>query len=70
MKNILIIASILTTVMAGCDRNQAMPEVNNENCQTAKIMQIKDEATRQEFGKICSRRLAQPNSLPSNPKRW
>jgi entry exclusion lipoprotein TrbK len=70
---ILILATVTTAFLAGCDTKpaqQAMPNVNDENCQLETIMQIADRTTREQFGGLCSRRSTGPETLPANPKKW
>jgi entry exclusion lipoprotein TrbK len=65
---IVLWAGFFAAVMSGCGR-APMPEVNDANCQVEKILMIKDEATRREFGGRCSR---QPVSIAptEKPKNW
>jgi entry exclusion lipoprotein TrbK len=65
---IVLWTAFVAAGLAGCD-SAPMPEVNDANCQFDKIMQIKDEATRREFGGLCSRR---PVSIAptEKPKNW
>ncbi|MBD3812846.1 MAG: entry exclusion lipoprotein TrbK [Betaproteobacteria bacterium] len=65
---IVLWAAFVAAGLAGCGR-APMPEVNDANCQIDKIMQIKDEATRREFGSLCSR---QPGAIAptEKPKNW
>jgi entry exclusion lipoprotein TrbK len=67
----LILAAVIAALLTGCDKAPAtMPEVNDANCQIDTIKQIEDEATRREFGSLCSRRPVGPDTLPANPKKW
>ncbi|WP_017842837.1 entry exclusion lipoprotein TrbK [Methylotuvimicrobium buryatense] len=70
---ILILVTVMPAFLAGCDpepAEQAMPEVNDENCQLEKIMQIADRTTREQFSGLCSRRSTGAETLPANPKKW
>jgi entry exclusion lipoprotein TrbK len=67
---IVMWAAFVAAGLAGCDSVPVpMPEVNDANCQIDKIMQIKDEAMRREFGGRCSRR---PGAIAptEKPKNW
>ena len=78
MKKTLLIAALMAA-LTGCEKQSplpvmsevapVMPEVNDANCQIDKIMQIKDEAMRREFGGRCSRR---PGAIAptEKPKNW
>lgn len=64
---ITLMAAFVAAGLTGCGR-EPMPEVNDENCQINKILQIEDEATRREFGSLCSRRIRaiSPTEKPMN----
>lgn len=70
--NILMLVICVASLLDGCDKKsvqQAMPEVNEENCQLETIMQITDRTTREQFGGLCSRRPI-GISPTENPKNW
>lgn len=61
----LALAALVAALVAGCGK-QAMPEVNDENCEhIAKI--IKDKEMQQEFSGLCLRR---GTFKPSPPKSY
>lgn len=71
MKKTLLIAAVMAALLAGCEKQpaiQAMPEVNDANCQIEAIKKIEDRATREEFAGLCSTR---PRIAPTkNPLNW
>lgn len=71
MQKTLLIAAVMAALLAGCEKQpaiQAMPEVNDTNCQIEAIKKIKDRATREEFAGLCSTR---PRIGPTkNPLNW
>lgn len=70
--NALMLAALVTALVAGCDNKparQSMPEVNEENCKIEVIKQITDKATRAKFAGMCSRRPV--GIAPTEkPKNW
>lgn len=66
------LAAVLVLLIAGCDNQsamQALPTVNDANCQIEKIKRIQNKAARQEFAGQCSRRTS--GIAPTeNPKNW
>lgn len=64
----------LLMILAGCDNEPpkpVIPEVNDANCQMAKIMKIEDRATREEFAGRCSRRAVGGGIAPTEkPMNW
>ena len=69
--NVVAIGVLFAGLLVGCAPTpEPMPEVTAENCRPERIQQIRDEATRREFGSRCSRLPAGPDTLPTNPKRW
>jgi len=69
--NVVAIGALFAGLLVGCAPiPEPMPEVTAENCRPEGIQQIRDEATRREFGSRCSRLPIGPDTLPTNPKRW
>lgn len=64
----------ITLAIVGCDNTPpapTMPEVNDANCQMAEIMKIQDQATRETFAGLCSRRPAGSGIAPTEqPLNW
>lgn len=59
MKTTMMFAGLVAALLVGCDNKQstqAMPEVNDANCQIEKIKKIEDKSTRETFAGLCSRR--------------
>lgn len=70
--NISIPFVLVTILLTGCENKpvqQAMPEVNDKNCQIENIRKIEDKAMREQFAGLCARR---PGRIaPSDkPKNW
>ena len=69
--NVVAIGVLFAGLLVGCAPTpEPMPEVIAENCRPERIQQIRDEATRREFGSRCSRLPVSPGTLPTNPERW
>jgi len=70
--NILMFAVLVTGLLDGCDTKtipQALPVVNDANCQIETIKKIEDRATREQFAGLCSRRSV--GIAPTEkPKNW
>ena len=70
-KTMLAVLMTALVMLAGCEKQpaiQAMPEVNDTNCQIEAIKKIEDKATREEFAGLCSTR---PRIAPTqNPLNW
>ena len=63
-------AVLAIALLSGCDGKSGadtMPEVNDENCQDANILKIRDKEMRQEFAGKCLRR---GGFKPSPPHAW
>ena len=69
--SILAAITLVAALLAGCEKQpaiQAVPEVNDTNCQIEAIKKIEDRATREEFAVLCSTR---PRIAPTkNPLNW
>jgi entry exclusion lipoprotein TrbK len=69
---ILIFAVLITAMLGGCDNkpaSQALPAVNDTNCQIEMIKKIEDKTTREQFAGLCSRRSI--GIAPTEkPKNW
>jgi entry exclusion lipoprotein TrbK len=67
-----MIVAIVAALVVGCDNKpaeQAIQEVNDENCKIKVIKQIEDKETREQFAGRCSRRPV--GIAPTKkPKNW
>ena len=75
MKPTMLLAGLVVALLAGCDSKpatQAMPEVNDANCQIEKIKKIEDKATRETFAGLCSRRSRTGGGIAptEKPMNW
>ncbi|MCG9095662.1 entry exclusion lipoprotein TrbK [Laribacter hongkongensis] len=75
MKPTMLLAGLVVALPAGCDSKpatQAMPEVNDANCQIEKIKKIEDKATRETFVGLCSRRSRTGGGIAptEKPMNW
>jgi len=72
--NIPLFVSLTVVLLAGCDNRpstQAMPEINDTNCQIDVIKKIEDKAARETFAGLCSRRPAGAGIAPTEkPLNW
>ena len=71
MKNTttLVLTVFAAAALAGCGE-QELPAVNDENCTTETIKNIKNKAAQQDFASLCSRRSVYPATPPANPMQW
>lgn len=59
MHKVLLITALMAALLSGCERQPpapVMPEVNEANCKTAKIMEIKDKEMQKAFATNCATR--------------
>lgn len=60
--------AIVATFVSGCElAKDAMPEVNDENCNDARIAEIKNSDVQQEFATQCALR---GSFKPSSGQKW
>ncbi|MGK9064601.1 entry exclusion lipoprotein TrbK [Stutzerimonas chloritidismutans] len=75
MKKVMLLAGLAAAMLSGCDNKTAippMPEVNDTNCQVQAIKMIKDNATRETFAGLCSRRTPAGGGIAptEKPLNW
>ena len=75
MKPTMLLVGLVVALLAGCDSKpttQAMPEVNDANCQIEKIKKIEDKATRETIAGLCSRRSLTGGGIAptEKPMNW
>ncbi len=64
----LVTLSLLAAAaLAGCSE-EPLPEVSQENCTFPQMMQIKDQARREDFKSFCS--YIPDSAWPIHPDKW